>query len=194
MQAGTVKMDHVDEAVHECNYGLFEKRSNPSLCSTTGILQKPAFPGIYARRNYTKKTASEILNNLPGGQRTQKVFEAILTELGLPQLTAATQASCSAWIQLHVEIAELLELKKDDLAAAKGSTTLLPAFMESKALKSSGQEKPSATTPKQEEVGRSSSLLGGRQRRDANKRKTPSRYDDMAMMTPRSESKRARSR
>jgi DNA methyltransferase 1-associated protein 1 len=209
MQAGTVKMENVDEAVHECNYGLFEKRNNPSLCSTTGILQKPAFPGSYARRKHTKKIASEILSNLPGGQ--QKVFEAILTELGLPQLNAATQASCSAWIQLHVQIAELLELKKDDLAAAKGSTTLLPAFMESSAMKESKEDKPAATgaaatgaatgatatatTPKQEQpLDTSTSLLGGRQRRDANKRKTPSRYDDMAMMTPRSDSKRSRTR
>ena len=34
----------------------------------------------------------------------------------------------------------------------------------------------------------------GRSRRDINKRKTPSRFDDMAMMTPRSESKRSRTR
>ncbi|QDZ20166.1 SWR1-complex protein [Chloropicon primus] len=200
-KAGTVKLDHVDEGVHECNYGLFEKRNNPSLCSSTGILQKPAFPGVFPRRKYTKKTAAEILAALPGGQRTQKVFEAILTEMGLPQLTAATQASCSAWIQLHVEIAELLELKKDELGSSKGANSLLPAFMEPKtpkggADKSGGgkSQDGAAETPKQEQLVDDLPNPSGRSRRDINKRKTPSRFDDMAMMTPRSESKRSRTR
>ena len=47
---------------------------------------------------------------------------------------------------------------------------------------------------RKEPLDTSTSLLGGRQRRDANKRKTPSRYDDMAMMTPRSDNKRSRTR
>lgn len=199
-KAGAVStLGTIDKGVHECNYGMFEKRNNPSLCSSTGILQKPAFPGNFPRRKYTKKTASEILANLPGGQRTQKVFEAILTEMGLPQLNAATQASCSAWIQLHVEIAELLELKKDDLGPSEGSENpLLPAFMESRALKDKGGDKGpegAGATPRQDSQRLDSAgSAGGRSRRDVNKRKTPSRFDDMAMMTPRSESKRSRTR
>ena len=201
-RAGTVKVDAVDAKVHECSYGLFEKRNSPSLCSSTGILQKPAFPGVFPRRKQTKKTAAEILAALPGGQRTQKVFESVLAELGLPQLNAATQASCSAWIQLHVEVAELLELKKDDLGPAKGSSSLLPAFMgearQGRGASSAGDTKTGAPeTPK----GEAQPILvddtpnpSGRSRRDINKRKTPSRFDDMAMMTPRSESKRSRTR
>uniref|UniRef100_A0A7S2Z5F0 Myb-like domain-containing protein n=1 Tax=Chloropicon laureae TaxID=464258 RepID=A0A7S2Z5F0_9CHLO len=221
-KSGVVKTDALDEGVHECNYGLFEKRNNPSLCSSTGILQKPAFPGVFARRRFTQKTAQEVMSGLAGGQRTQKVFEAILHEMGLPHLTAATQASCSAWVQLHVEIAELLELKKGELAKGVGASGL-PAFLEAADLKppkaavegagagaegdksqgldggagGAGGSGATGGTPKQEPATvdlTTTPSLTGRRSRDANKRKTPARFDDMAMSTPRSESKRSRTR
>lgn len=192
IQAAALKVDKEDTQARECNYGLAESRNNPSLCSSTGVLQKPAFPGLHGRRKYTKNTAAEILDALPGGQRMQKLFEAALSELGVPILTAATRASCSAWIQLHVELVELLGLKGEELLAQKGPVKLFPP--EEKAVEKTPKEiKPEKTVePKREQpIDITTSLLGGRQRRDI-KRKTPSRYDDMAMTPSRPESKRTR--
>lgn len=89
------------------------------LCD--GIPSSQPKPGVYGRGTTTTTLGTGVLANIQGGQRGQKIMEALIADLtaiwpGAPNPPrVATRAVCGSWLALRNEIAALHELRRTRL-------------------------------------------------------------------------------
>jgi len=126
----------------------------PLVPNTQALTLNKPEPGVYLRSKYAATLGSSpaLLGNLP---RAAKRVDQVCEEFGVKALVHPSQACMNTWLRLRMEVAQLLDLKKNaarvhDAAAVPAPSSgmgVTPDLSSSLLAGTPGVANPSLTTP-----------------------------------------------